>query len=89
MLIFVSRKERALIGLVAVALWAVGMFLGLSKVIDPYLLESVVGIIVLCLVGYVVWRIRSSKKQTLIKSQLEEERSFRPPAASNSSLREH
>jgi uncharacterized membrane protein YfcA len=88
MLIFVTRKENAVIGLIAVVLWAAGTSLSLSKVIDPYLLESVVGIIVLGLVGYVIWRIRCSKKETFIKPQLEEHRSFRPPPASNGSPRE-
>jgi len=63
MLFAMTRKERALIGLAAVALYLLGTFLERGRVLTTRQVDSTLGVLGLFLMGYVVWRMFSPKQK--------------------------
>jgi hypothetical protein len=63
MLCAMTRKERALVSLAALALYLLGNFLEGIRLVNKWQVESVIGVLGLGLIGYVVWRMHSSKKK--------------------------
>ena len=62
MLVSMNRKEKAFFGLAAIALWILGTVLERGRIFDDRQIESLFGLLALCLIGYALWRMRYSKE---------------------------